>query len=193
MIDTLMNIVNTIGTVANTASSVLEAVDKAKRLLSGNPEALSSPGMAPEMNMQPFQAQFSDPYQGGAQWLPALQSVAAQNGNGWVPPSTQGLHGRRDDLTGVWCPPGNPYDQSYIRQYGPYLNLVAGAYGTPTFYAEGMLNPQLGQIHLVGRNTMGMMAESRLQVYPNWMLAGWLVTYGPYGPMQVPIQLHRVA
>ena len=40
---------------------------------------------------------------------------------------------------------------------------------------------------------MGAPFESRLQIYPNWVLAGVAITPGWFGPMQVPIQLVRVA
>ena len=67
--------------------------------------------------MQPFQPQFHDPFGGGQQWLPQLQQMAGQNGNPWVPTQVHDLGGI--NLTGVWCPPMNPMDQTYIRQFGP--------------------------------------------------------------------------
>ncbi len=140
-------------------------------------------GIAPMM--QPFRAQMRDPYGGGAQWLPAIQQVAAQFGNPWVPAQTQGLDGI--DLTGIWCPPMNPMDQTYIRQYGPYLNLVAGLMGMPTAVGEGLFDPVHRSVYIVGRYMNGMMVQVRSQVLPNWTMQGVMTLPGPMGfPMQMP-------
>jgi hypothetical protein len=115
----LMQLISNVGTLASTASDVLGVIGEFKELAdggAGDAAAYAAP-VAGMPAMAAFTPQMQDPYGGGRQWLGQLQQVAAQNGNSWVPPETQGLMGI--DLTGVWCPPMNPMDQTYIRQYGP--------------------------------------------------------------------------
>jgi hypothetical protein len=198
MLEMILGIVSAVGTVATTGNTVVDLMDKVKKYLSkedaqkmlsgqvGQPAAHASPPMAT------FQPQMPNPYGHGNQWLPNLQSVAVQHGNPWVPAATQSLLGI--DLTGIWVPPGNPYDQTFIRQFGPYLNVIAGVAGTPTVFAEGLFDPTHGVIHVVGRNTNGAPFESRGQLLPNWVLQGWMMTIGPLGqPLQAPYIMGKVA
>lgn len=198
MLETILAIVSGVGTVATTANAVVELIQKVKGLLS---EAESAPEMlkpTPEIHarwsppsMQPFYPKMPDPFGGGGQWLPELQNLAGQFGNPWVATRTQGLLGI--DLTGIWSPPMNPIDQTYIRQFGPYLNLIAGVGGMPTLYAEGLLNPVYAIVHVVGRYVTGAPMESRVQLLPNWTLQGVMMTLGPFGqPAQVPILLAKM-
>jgi hypothetical protein len=174
---------------------VLEKVQEVKELIqSGGSAAVQSvsPGSGTNaMPMQPFQAKMPDPYQGGAQWLPQLQQVAAQQGSSWVPTQTQGVAGI--DLTGVWVPPGNPMEVDYVRQAGPYLNMIIGAGGVQTGYSEGLLDPASGMVRLAGRYANGVLLEAQLQLFPNWTLQGWVSGIGPYGPMTTPVFLMKAA
>lgn len=142
--------------------------------------------------MQPFRAQMQDPYAGGAQWLPEIQKVAAQFGNSWVPTQTQGLAGI--DLTGIWCPPGNPMDQTYVRQFGPYLNLVAGIMGMQTAVGEGLFDPVHRSVYIIGVYYNGARVEVRSQLLPNWTMRGVMIVPGPMGfPVQMPHLAVKVA
>lgn len=172
---------------------VLGKVQELKELYqSGGSGAVQSVSPASSaMPMQPFQAQMPDPYQGGAQWLPQLQQVAAQQGSSWVPTQTQGVAGI--DLTGVWVPPGNPMEVDYVRQAGPYLNMIIGAGGVQTGYSEGLFDPASGMVRLAGLYANGVPLEAQLQLFPNWTLQGWVSGLGPYGPMTTPVFLMKAA
>jgi hypothetical protein len=198
MLETILGIVSAVGTVATTGNAVVELMDKIKKYLSkedvegmvsgqaGQPIHYASPPMTA------FKPQMPNPYGHGNQWLPSLQALAQQHGNPWVPEATQPLLGI--NLTGIWVPPGNPYDQTFIRQYGPYLNVIAGVAGTPTVFAEGLFDPTHGVIHVVGRNMNGAPFEARGQLLPNWLLQGWMMTIGQFGqPVQAPYIMGKVA
>lgn len=147
---------------------------------------------APPSDMEPFRPQIADPYAGGNQWLPAIQQVAAQFGNSWVPTQTQGLGGV--DLTGIWCPPGNPMDQTYIRQFGPYLNLVAGIMGMQTAVGEGLYDPEHRSVYIIGVYFNGARVEVRSQLLPNWTMRGVMIVPGPMGfPVKMPHIAVKVA
>lgn len=196
----ILGLVSGIGTVVSTANGVIDLINKIKPALKQeepNPHAFQTPPPAPTpsplFSMQPFQPQQIDPYQQGQQWLPQLQWVAQTHGNPWVPAQTQPLF--QVNLTGVWCPPDNWYEHTYIRQFGPYLNLIAGmAGGMVGVFAEGLLNPTNGFVHIVGRYANGMPIEVRAQLYPNWTLQGSKVFPGPFGqPMQMIFVLGKIA
>ena len=202
MLETILGIVSAVGTVATTGKSVLEFISKIKKSLSkedsevmfsgpaGQPTGQPIPFASPPM--VPFQPQMHNPYGHGNQWIPGLQAVAQQHGNPWVPEATQPLLGV--SLTGIWAPPGNPLDQTFIRQYGPYLNVIAGIAGIPTVFAEGLFDPTHGVIHVVGQNVSGAPFEARGQLLPNWFLQGWMTTIGPLGqPVQAPLFIGKVA
>jgi hypothetical protein len=173
----------------------LDKLQEFKELIEGGgSEAVRSASAVPGTNampMQPFQPKMPDPYQGGAQWLPQLQQVAAQQGSPWVPTETQGVGGI--DLTGVWVPPANPMEVDYVRQAGPYLNMIIGAGGVQTGYSEGLLDPASGMVRLAGRYANGVPLEAQLQLFPNWTLQGWVSGLGPYGPMTTPVFLMKAA
>lgn len=198
MLETILTIVSGVGTVATTANAVIELLQKAKRYLS---QAEAAPEMLQPTReifarwsprpMQPFQPRVPDQFHGGRQWLPELQNLAGQFGNPWVPTRTQDFLGI--DLTGIWSPPMNLMDQTYIRQFGPYLNVIAGVGGMPTLYAEGLLNPVNAVVHVIGRYVNGAPMEARAQLLPNWILQGVLITIGPFGqPVQVPTVMAKV-
>ena len=142
--------------------------------------------------MAPFQAQIVDPYNGGGQWLPHLSSMAARQGNGHIPTETFGIGGV--ELTGIWTPPGNPYDQTYLRQSGPYVNVIAGLSGFPTLLAEGIMDPASGLIVLAGRNAMGLPVHSQLQLMPNWVMQGSIAVLAAMGmPVSNPVVMTKAA
>jgi hypothetical protein len=190
----LMELVGNVHTVVTTVGDIVGTINKFKGLAqSGKADAraFAAPAAgAPAMAQ--FQPQMRDPYGGGGQWLGQLQGVAAEHGNSWVPPQTAGLMGI--DLTGVWSPPMNPMDQTYIRQYGPYLNVIAGIGGVPTFMAEGLFDPGSLVLRVVGRQSTGAPAEANAQLMPNWMMHGTMTGTNPWGmPMMVPLMMQRVA
>lgn len=178
--DKIMSIVSDIGEVAETTKDVVGAIEAVKGLL---PKAGSAPQVPPtgipSPHMQPFHAQIPDTLAGGRQWLPELQSLAAQHGNAWVPRNTQGFLGV--DLTGIWGHPQMLNDQTYIRQFGPYLNVIAGVNGVPTFLAEGLFDPKHNVIHVLGLCAGGAPCELRAQVFADWTLRGVLIVHGPTG------------
>lgn len=187
-------ILSTIDTAFKTGSDFINLLNGVKGFLQkAPPQAASAAPMPGQMPMmQPFRPQFADPFAGGQQFVPQLQQMAQRNGNGWVPMQVQPLG--NINLTGVWCPPMNPMDQTYIRQYGPYLNIIAGVGGMPTLYAEGLLDPMQAMIIARGQYINGSMMEARLQLLPNWMLQGVLAAQGMFGmPMQTPILMGKVA
>jgi len=190
----LMELVENLGTVANTFGDVVGTINKFKGLAqSGKADATAFAAPAAGVPaMAQFQPLMRDPYGGGGQWLGQLQGVAAEHGNPWVPPRTAGLRGI--DLTGVWSPPMNPMDQTYIRQYGPYLNVIAGVGGVPTFMAEGLFDPGSLVLRVVGRQSTGGPAQVHAQLMPNWMMHGTMTISNPWGtPMMVPLMMQRVA
>lgn len=160
---------------------------------SADPAPPSAPATtAQPAGMEPFRPQIQDPYAGGNQWLPAIQKVAAQFGNPWAPTQTQGLAGI--DLTGIWCPPGNPMDQTYIRQFGPYLNLIAGIVGMQTAVGEGLFDPVHRSVYIIGVYFNGARVEVRSQLLPNWTMRGVMIVPGPLGfPVQAPHLAVKVA
>jgi hypothetical protein len=88
----------------------------------------------------------------------------------------------------------NPFDQTYIRQSGPYLNLIAGVGGIPGLYAEGLFDPTSRIVRAVGRYTTGAPMEAQAELSPDWTLQGWLSTYGAFGqPVSGPIFMARMA
>lgn len=190
----IMNLISNMGTIANTAGEFLGALNEAKDLMeSGRADAAAfAAPMAAMPAMAPFTPQMQDPYGGGQQWLGQLQQVAADNGNAWVPPQTAGLGGI--DLTGVWSPPMNPMSQTYIRQFGPYLNIIEGIGGMPTAMGEGLFDPQSSTLRVVGRDANGSPVQAQAQLMPNWMMQGVTTILNPWGmPMNGPFVLQRVA
>lgn len=184
--------------VANGVGDVIDVIQQVKALAQGDGEAPASQlpsysAAAPTvLPMPPFRAAMQDPYDSGARWLPQLQQLASQHGDGWVPAQTEGLNGI--NLTGLWAPPMNPLDQTYIRQSGPYLNLIAGVGGIPGLYAEGLFDPRNGIVRAVGQYATGAPMEVQAELSSNWTLQGWLSTYGPFGqPVTGPIFMARMA
>jgi hypothetical protein len=170
-----------------------------KSLLNRDGPNSTAMNMPPQMGaqwhmpaMQPFTPQFQDPFSGGAQWMPQLQQIAQRNGNPWVPTQVHDLGGI--NLTGVWCPPVNPFDQTYIRQFGPYLNIIAGINGMPTLYAEGLFNPLQSSIYARGQYINNTPMEAQLTLASNWTLQGILTTMTVFGmPSHMPIMMGKVA
>ncbi|NGZ09626.1 MAG: hypothetical protein CV088_09605 [Nitrospira sp. LK70] len=191
----IMSIVSDIGTTAQTTKDVVDAIQAVKGLL---PQAGSAPQTAPagvtSQHMQMFHSQMPDAYAGGNQWLSGLQSVAAQYGNSWVPSRTQGF--LDINLTGVWGHPQNLNDQTYIRQFGPYLNVIAGIGGVPTFLAEGLFDPMNNIMHVLGlcRGEFDIPCELRARINTDWTLQGLLTGQGPFGQIvQMPIAMMKIA
>ena len=190
---------STVGAGIKTANDILSLIDRFKHLGNGpRPAAPAPPAMPGPVDwtsvppMQPFTPRMQDPFAGGAQWLPWLQQLAGQFGNAWVPAQTSGLYGI--DLTGLWVPPMNPLEQTYLRQSGPYLNLITGLAGTPIALAEGMFIPHQGAIHLVGRYATGAPFQVQAQLAPNWTIQGTLAGRNPFGmPFQMPLLVTKVA
>lgn len=188
----ITSIVSDIGTAAKTTKDVVDAIEAVKGLM---PQAGSAPQTAPSgvasQHMQPFHAQMPDTYAGGNQWLPGLQNVAAQHGNSWVPSRTQGFLGI--NLTGIWAHPQMLEDQTYIRQFGPYVNWVAGIGGMPIFLGEGLFDPASNVLYVVGQFMGGIPMEIRAQVFQNWTLQGVMRRLEPVGYAGVPFAMAKIA
>lgn len=198
MVETILSLVSTIGTVATAGNAFVDLLQKTKNLLSkaeAEPEVLQpsaeiSHHWTPPM--QPFQPRMADRFGGGGQWLPGLRNLAWQFGNPWVATQTQGFLGV--SLTGIWVPPTLPSDQTYIRQFGPYLNIIAGIGGTPTVFAEGLFDPTHAIIHAIGRNFAGVPLEIHGQLLPNWTIQGVLLGMGPFNqPVQMGYVMMKIA
>jgi hypothetical protein len=176
------------------SGELIDKVQDVKQKISTDPGAVQAASAHVDANvlpMQSFQPSMPDPYQGGAQWLPQLQQVAGQQGSPWVPTQTQGLAGI--DLTGVWVPPGNPMEVDYVRQAGPYLNMITGVGAMQGGYSEGLFDPTTGIARLAGRYANGVPLEAQLQLFPNWTLQGWVSGMGPFGPVTTPVYLMKAA
>ncbi len=146
----------------------------------------------PPVPMQQFRPQMADPFGGGGQWLPHLQAMAAGMGHAWVPEQTADFLGL--DLTGIWAPPMNPADQCYLRQYGPYVNFIAGILGMPYAFGEGIFSPNVRAVFIQGRYVGGAPLQATAQLLPNWVLQGGLQTWNALGmPFQVPLYMARLA
>jgi hypothetical protein len=185
--------VSGVGKLAVTTKEVANAIHAVKDLLA---QAESIPATPPS-NMtppplQPFHPQISDPFAGGREWLPELQNLAGQLGNSWVPPRTQGLFGI--DLTGIWSPPLNFSDQTYLRQFGPYLNFIAGIGGLPLGFGEGLFDPSTCVMHILGRGIAGVPMDMHGQFFPNWTIQGTMRTQGSFGQLiQLPTLMMKIA
>lgn len=199
MWDDVMSLVSNIGTVAKSAGEVLDTVKKVKETFRhAGPEAMttsSMPGGA-AMAMQPFQAQAANPFASWNPFLAPMQNLAAQQTSAWVPTETRGVSGV--NLTGLWIPPTAPMEQTYVRQFGVYLNLITGIgltmNGSPLLFSEGVFDPMHGVVHVVGRFVTGAALEMRAQLLPNWMLQGVIAQSNVFGmPTHLPLLLCKVA
>jgi hypothetical protein len=191
----ILSIVSGIGTVATTTKDVADAIQAVKGLL---PQAESAPETPPSgitpLRMQPFHPQIPDTFAGGRQWLLGLQNLAAQFGNPWVPSHTQGFLGI--NLTGIWVAPRDFSDQTYIRQFGPYLNVIGGIGGVPTLFGEGLFDPKNNVMHILGQMNyiVSALVEIRAQLFSNWIVQGMLTTLGPSGRLgQSPFIMVKIA
>ena len=189
----IMSIVSGIGTAARTTKDVVDAIQAVKGLM---PQAGAVPQTPPSnatpMHMQPFHAQMPDTYAGGRQWLTDLKNVAGQFGNPWVPSRTQGFLGI--NLTGIWAHPQMLEDQTYIRQFGPYVNVVAGIAGIPMYLGEGLFDPASNIMYVLGQFMGGVPIEFRAQVFQNWTLQGVLRRLEPTGQFAgVPVVMAKIA
>jgi hypothetical protein len=120
-----------------------------------------------------------------------VREVAAANGDPWIPDMTGGYGGI--DLTGVWCPPMNVFDQCMLRQSGAYLNVAAVLAGTMIFAGEGLFDLRTRAIGFAGRYANGAPAQVRAQLLPNQMINGILTVANPWSvPMSNPLVLQRL-
>lgn len=185
-----------IGDIANVLGSVTDLLDKGGDFLksvrevkaevrawqSGEPAAYAGRAGYPAV------ANYQSP---GPSLAAEIRQVAASNGDPWVPESTGGIGGI--DLTGVWCPPMNVYDQCVLRQSGAYLNVAAVFGGMMIFAGEGLFDPRTRALAFAGRYLSGAPAEVRAQLLPNAMINGVLTVPSPWGvPMSNPLVLQRL-
>lgn len=120
-----------------------------------------------------------------------VRRAAAANGDPWVPDTTAGFGGI--DLTGVWCPPLNAYDQCAIRQSGAYLNVAAMIGGMMIFAGEGLFDPRTRALAFAGRYANGAPAQVRGQLLPTGLINGVLAVPNPWAvPMTNPLLLQRM-
>jgi len=180
--------------MATDFASLVQKVIEIKNALATaeHPPAVAGPSGWGLLSMQPFTPRAPDPFAGGAQWMPQLQNLAAQFGNPWVPTQTAGFVGI--DLTGVWAPPLNPLDQTYIREFGPYLNVVTGIAGMASGFGEGFFVPNHSAICVAGLYITGVPFEARARLLPNWVVQGVLTSVNPFGmPLEMPIFMAKMA
>ncbi len=120
-----------------------------------------------------------DDYEGGLRWVPELTATARQLGKDWVPRTNHDLLGV--DLHGIWSDSLDDTDRTYIRQFGPYLNLVMGIGGEPRLTAEGLYDPFHSRIAFVGRTLIGNRCAGFAQLQRQWVLDGEIESAGFFG------------
>lgn len=196
LIDDVLKVVSAVGDVVKTGNEVLSLVNNVKKLLKNEQSTgfnASPTGLHPNIpQMATFNAQIPNIYGQGNQWLPNLQMIASQHGNPWVPTETKPLAGI--ELTGVWVIPSIMYYEVFVRQYGPYLNMVGVYSGMAVVFAEGLFDPTHRIIHSVGQNTYyGVPFETRGQLFPNWTVQGTMTWTSQWGPSQMPYFMQKIA
>lgn len=190
-VKTITDVVKLVGTSASAAVDIKTLVQELKPTLStaestGNSDlasfnlAVRNSDIQP-MYMQPFTPSQVDTYNGGYQWLNQLQEVATGAGNSWVPQQSQGFAGI--DLSGVWNNPIVNTEAYYIRQFGPYINLILLMGGTPVGYFEGLFNPENGKVYLYGQNYVGGVMIMEGEVNPDWTTQMTVYSYNAYGQL----------
>lgn len=172
-------------------------IKEVKYLLERNIQYVTDSGSSDSENkpieMMPFNARLRDPYNGGQRWLSQLQqNLGDKNPEQWIPENTHHFFGI--DLTGIWSPSLNPLDQSYVRQYGPYLNYISGTAGIPNIFAEGLFNPLTGAVSLLGKDIFENPFNADLQLSSEWSLNGEMTMIDVYGePIRAFTEIYRMA
>lgn len=185
-IDDIGDVLGSVTDLLDQGGDFLRAVRELKTqwraVQSGQPSAQAGWGGAPAP---------SDLRSTGPSVAAEVRQVAAANGDPWIPEMTGGFGGI--DLTGVWCPPMNVFDQCMLRQSGAYLNVAAVLGGTMIFAGEGLFDPRTRAIGFAGRYANGAPAQVRAQLLPNQMINGILTVANPWGvPMSNPLLLQRL-
>ncbi|MFH2010700.1 MAG: hypothetical protein ABI333_29130 [bacterium] len=185
MPENLLKLVNTVGELEPNADSITALVQSVKDALKDEEygagvleAAAASPWIRPP-RMDEYLPEVGDSYGGGSPWLPDLRSLAASLGSSWVPTRNHDLLGV--DLSGIWRASLDENDRTYIRQFGPYLNLVMGLSSEPRATAEGVYDPFHSRIVFVGRTLLGASCTGYAQLHKHWLLDGELQTFGFFG------------
>jgi len=207
VLEAILQIASVVGESFRTGSAVADFIQKFKALASQPDFTPSLFEPTPEiiarqsfLTMPPFRAPVPDLFGGGGQWVPQLQLLAAQFGNAWVPNYTSGLFGI--DLTGTWHHQDAELGKAYLRQFGPYVNVIgyltldAGGPSVPLFLGEGLFNPTVGAVIVVGKTTAPSPSsvELRARLLPNWTLQGEFTNLNPFWssvPVTSPLVLVR--
>ncbi len=168
--------------------NVVQIIHSVKQVLKsdGSNHSASPTGtgqQAPSFQATPsYQPQYANPQPQDPSWQ-QLQQVAQQHGDPWLPTQTQGWNGY--DLTGLWVSMINPGGQINLRQSGPYLTVVASAFGIPNGFGEGVINPATWFVSIIGQNAMGMPIEVQAQFYSDWTLQGQQCSIDPFSGMMM--------
>ena len=186
----ILGLITAVGTTVSTINGIIQLINNVKPLLRRqgmNPFAFRGhpPSGWPDPQMQSFRPQQHNPFGQGQQWMPGLRWVAQAHGNPWVPSHTRPFY--QINLTGVWGVPPSLRGRYFIRQFGPYLNVILGLDSETIGYGEGLFNSTNGCLHIVGFIFLPReMAELGVphypfqiyaQLYDDWTIDGTSSSY----------------
>ncbi|MBN2735763.1 MAG: hypothetical protein JXR70_02200 [Spirochaetales bacterium] len=197
MINPVVRVVKKVGKANYKDEEIKHLIHEVKSLLEKNvsyvTESITGDSENTPMEMMPFNPRLRDPYNGGQRWLSQLQqNLGETSPDPWIPDQTHDFFGI--NLTGIWAPSLNPLDQSYIRQYGPYLNYIIGTAGIPNIFAEGLFNPLTGAISLVGKDIFDNPFIAHLQLSCEWSINGDMTVPDVYGDsVKTYTEIYRMA
>ncbi len=181
MSDDFMSIVQDIGTIARSGSDLVGLIQKVRGLVGSNQH--EAPNAPPSVRMLQFAAAGQ---QGGGRQHAAASFGAFGAQYGVPVPAAPPMAIGGIDLSGLWLAPGPQGLASvYLRQFGPYLNVVFGMNQMPTGIGEGVFNPMNGAVQLVGQFPQtGLRCEWVAQVQPNWTIVGQASVFDAFGLLQ---------
>ena len=188
MDEDLLKLVSPVGNVDISAERLTGLLLDAKRILHNEEtgrlilETLSASPWAWPPRMDPYLPEVGDDYNGGRRWHRQIEVLAASLGNPWVPAENHNLLGV--DLSGIWQASLDDTDRTYIRQFGPYVNVVMGLTDEPRVLAEGLYDPNSSRVAFVGRNLLGATCVGSTQLQSHWLLDGEVKTTGFFGDPQ---------
>ena len=156
----------------------------------GEFETLPPPAGSPVRVMGPFRPGGAAP--GPIPMSTDYLSLASNVPGAWVPGPSEGICGI--NLTGVWGVVGDLGNITFIRQFGPFFNVIKPAMRNPPLYAEGVFNPATGYLFFTGQHVPGPPAGFEGYLHPNWTIGGTLVRMTPHGQViPIPLNLMRFA
>jgi hypothetical protein len=181
----VLRLVSALGELDFQSTAVAEMIQQVKTALKDETYGASmlasiaaNPWIRPP-RMDEHLPEVGDPYDGGVRWIQDLQTLARRQGNPWVPWESHDLLGV--DLGGIWRDSLDDADRTYIRQFGPYLNVIMGIGGEPRLLAEGLYDPFHSRIAFVGSTLIGNACAGWAQLQRHWILDGEIETSGFFG------------